>query len=179
MKTQKISIPIASVLLVIAITLSACQATELSETDIAPTVEILGPKNPYQAQNNRPAKTPEVRTDFWLEGISRLDTQGAVEVEVIPKEIRQMEGMLDFEVLLNTHSIDLSMDLAQLSILETDTGFSLTAAAWSGLPGGHHISGVLSFPAESDGLQALADASRIIITIRDIDAPERVFVWER
>jgi hypothetical protein len=98
---------------------------------------------------------------------------------VIPKEIRPTEGMFDFEVLLNTHSIDLSMDLAQLSILETDTGFSLTAAAWSGLPGGHHISGVLSFPAGSDGVQALIDASRITITIRDIDAPERVYVWER
>jgi hypothetical protein len=178
MKIQRSSILISSVLFAMAITLSACQPTELSETDIAPTVEILGPRNPYQANNNRPTKTPEVRTDFWLEGISRLDTQGAVEIEVIPKEIRLMEGMLDFEVLLNTHSIDLSMDLAQLSILETDTGFSLTAA-WSGLPGGHHISGVLSFPAESDGAQALADASRIIITIRDIDAPERVFVWER
>jgi hypothetical protein len=179
MNTQKISILISSVLLALAITLSACQATELSETDIAPTVEILGPKNPYQTKNNLPAKTPEVRTEFWLEGISRLDTQGAVEIEVIPKEIRLTEGMVDFDVFLNTHSIDLSMDLTQLSILETDTGFSITAASWSGLPGGHHISGVLSFPAESDGLQVLIDASRITITIRDIDAPERVYVWQR
>jgi len=173
------NILIASVLLATVIILSACQATEVSETDINPTVEILGPKNPYQADNNHPAKTPEVRAEFWLEGISRLDTQGAVEIEVIPKEIRLTEGMVDFDVFLNTHSIDLSMDLAQLSILETDTGFSLTAAAWSGLPGGHHISGVLSFPAESDSVQVLTDASRITITIRDIDAPERVYVWER
>jgi hypothetical protein len=56
MKTHKKSIPIASVLLVIAITLSACQATELSETDIAPTVEILGPKIPIKPKTTVPPK---------------------------------------------------------------------------------------------------------------------------
>jgi hypothetical protein len=161
----------------------ACRPTEQAQASAPSAVEILGPANPYQPAS-RSTKTSENDTTLidngsWFEGIARLDSQGAVEVEVIPRQFIPEEGRLDFDVALNTHSVDLSMDVAHLSVLETDTGLTVPAAAWSGQLGGHHISGVLSFPLGNDHKSLLSEATWIEITIVDIDAPERIFFWER
>jgi hypothetical protein len=44
--------------------------------------------------------------------------------------------------------------------------------------GGHHVVGTLSFPAETDGTTLLNKASRLTLTINDVDAPQRVFAWD-
>ncbi len=106
------------------------------------------------------------------------DEQGAVSVAVTPINLVAGVASLDFQVAMNTHSVDLSMDIAPLSTLATDTGRSVKAVSWDAAPGGHHVSGVLSFPATSDGMGFLSGASKLILTIRDVDAPERVFTWE-
>ncbi len=91
---------------------------------------------------------------------------------------RETNDTLDFEVSMNTHSVDLSMDLAQLSILETNVGATVSARSWSG-GSGHHVRGLLVFPASAlDGTSFVERASRIILTIRDVDALERVFIWD-
>ncbi len=59
------------------------------------------------------------------ESSTRTDEQGAVVVEVIPLNLDNPGQTLDFQVSLNTHSIDLSMDLATLATLTTDTGVEL------------------------------------------------------
>jgi hypothetical protein len=106
-----------------------------------------------------------------------VDEQGAVSVAVTPVDLRESAPTLDFEVAMNTHSVDLSMDLAALARLTTDNGHSVTATLWDAVPGGHHVSGVLSFPATMEGAAVLAGASQLTVTIRGVDAPERTFVW--
>ncbi len=106
-----------------------------------------------------------------------VDEQGAVSVAVTPLDLAAAGATIDFQVVMNTHSVELDMDLAGLATLETDGGLSLTPAAWDAASGGHHVSGVLSFPATVDGAPVLAGATRISLTIRGVDAPERVFAW--
>jgi len=114
-----------------------------------------------------------------LQDLARSDAQGAVEVTVSPSSwTRDAEGTLEFEVSMETHSVDLSMDLAQLATLETDTGLTLQALDWSGGEG-HHVTGVLRFPAASQqGQPLLEGASLLILTLRDVDAPSRQFQWD-
>lgn len=113
------------------------------------------------------------------QNLSRVDRQGAVEVAVTPIDPGDgSEGVIRFEVSMNTHSVDLSMDLARLSTLATDLGISLGAESWTG-GSGHHVSGQLDFPVYApDGTPLIGDAKKIILTIRDVDVSERVFEWQ-
>jgi hypothetical protein len=52
----------------------------------------------------------------------------------------------DFEVVLDTHSKELSDDLVKSAVLVTDTRTTHTPTAWQGdAAGGHHRKGVLRF----------------------------------
>jgi hypothetical protein len=113
------------------------------------------------------------------QNLERVDSQGAVEVAVIPAGFdMDQDGMLSFEISMNTHSVDLSMDLAKLSILATDHGVILNESSWTG-GNGHHVSGVLSFSARAaDGSPIMVGAQKITLIIRDVEVPERRFVWD-
>lgn len=123
--------------------------------------------------------SPVTTHNLWVEEVPRLDEQGAVAVEIVPLNPNNPGHTLDFRVALNTHSVDLSMDLAAQATLATDTGVEVKATLWDAPLGGHHVSGILSFPAGVDGKAVLEGANRMTITLVDLDAPERVFVWER
>lgn len=110
-------------------------------------------------------------------GETLVDEQGAVSVAVTPLNVGPGATTLDFEVAMNTHSVDLGMDLAALATLVTDTGVQVTADVWDASRGGHHVSGVLSFPAAAEDGDLLAGASRLTLLLRDVDAAERTFTW--
>jgi hypothetical protein len=109
---------------------------------------------------------------------TRIDEQGAVVFEVTPLNLGIPADTLDFDVAMNTHSVDLSMDLAALSTLSTDTGLSVQASKWDAVPGGHHVEGKLIFPSAHDGTPILEGASKLTLTIVEVDAPSRVFEWQ-
>ena len=101
-----------------------------------------------------------------------------VTVEVTPLNLGMPVDMLIFEVAMNTHSVDLSMDLATLSILTTDASSVMQTSLWDAPRGGHHISGNLIFPATEDGKSILAGATKFTLTITNVDVPTRAFEWE-
>jgi hypothetical protein len=101
-----------------------------------------------------------------------------VTVEVTPINLGMVGDNLVFDIAMNTHSVDLSMDLAQLSTLTTDAGKDIQAISWDAPRGGHHISGELVFPALVDGISILDGASKITLQIRDVDATMRTFEWD-
>jgi hypothetical protein len=115
----------------------------------------------------------------WVEEVPRSDEQGAVSVVIMPLNLNNAWETIDFQVNMNTHSVDLSMDLTVLTTLTTDTGYSVQATLWDAPAGGHHVSGRLSFPATVEDNPILDGVERITLTVEDVDAPERVFVWER
>ena len=79
-----------------------------------------------------------------------------------------------FEVSMNTHSVDLGVDMTAVSTLTDDQGKEYRPVSWDGDgPGGHHRSGVLEFPALE------GTPKSVTLVIRDIaKVPERVFQWD-
>ncbi len=110
--------------------------------------------------------------------LSRIDEQGAVVFEVTPLNLGTPSDTLEFDVAMNTHSVDLDMDLAALSTLSTDNGITVQASKWVAIPGGHHVEGKLIFPSAQDGTSVLDGASKLTLTIVDVDTPARVFEWD-
>lgn len=113
------------------------------------------------------------------ETLTRTDSQGAISVEVTPLNLAENGAQLEFEVALNTHSVDLSMDLAALATLRTDTGVTVEASLWDAPLGGHHVSGTLIFgSATEDGRAILEGARKVTLTISGLDVPTRTFEWD-
>jgi hypothetical protein len=109
--------------------------------------------------------------------LTRVDQQGEVVVQVTPLNLGVSGDTLDFEVALETHSVELSMNPANHTTLTTDTGMVVQATAWDGPLGGHHVSGKLIFPASVNGASVLDGATKLTMEIRDVDAELRTFEW--
>lgn len=149
---------------VLGLALAACSAARPLSVQTTPEV-VTG----SQAQVAEPADSQDM---------ARIDTQGAVTVEVVPDKLSDPGDELVFEVSMNTHSVDLSMDLAPLAILSVDNGSYVQATLWDAPVGGHHVSGKLTFPASVAGKALLDGATRLTLTINNVDVPQRVFTWE-
>lgn len=79
---------------------------------------------------------------------------------------------------MNTHSVDLGVNLAKNAVLTTDTGLTVSPVRWDAPSGGHHISGTLSFAPVVGDKVVLEGAARLTLTLRNVDVPERVFTWD-
>jgi len=155
----------------LALFLPACTPTS---ANLAPDVPatVIQPTG-YPATETIPASFPTAS-----ESLTRIDQQGSVTVAVTPLNFEQPGQTLDFQVSLETHSVDLSLDLATVATLTTDTGLVVQALSWGGPKGGHHVSGTLSFPSTQDGKPVMEGAKKLTLTIKDLDDPERVFIWD-
>ena len=109
---------------------------------------------------------------------TRIDEQGAIIIEITPLNLASPTDTFEFDVVMTTHSIDLSMDLATLSTLTTDTGVSVESTLWDAPLGGHHVEGKLIFPATTDDKPILEGATKLTLTIVNVDAPTRIFEWD-
>lgn len=148
-------------LLVLTLILAACSATP------APL-----------PSDSAPAPVSPSDSAAQFDSVMRTDEQGAIIFEVTPLDLASSADTLSFDIALTTHSIDLIMDLAATATLTTDTGITVQASLWDAPRGGHHVSGKLIFPATKDGKSILDGATKLTITILNVDAPSRVFEWE-
>ncbi|HLO14126.1 MAG TPA: hypothetical protein VK206_04795 [Anaerolineales bacterium] len=159
--------------------LAACSPSQA--TSIQPTLESPPVSNVASAPTptDNPALIPTLFPNAEANSdLARTDEQGMVVFQVTPLNLGTSADTLEFSVAMNTHSVDLSMDLASLSTLATDTGLTLQATKWDAIPGGHHISGKLLFPSMKDGKSILEGANKLTLTIVKVDADSRVFEWE-
>lgn len=164
------------IILILALSLAACS----SEPEVNPAAAALQASAPVtnQGESTQPINGGE-DPSYWVEEQPRLDEQGAVSVMITLLNLENAYETIDFQVAMNTHSVDLSMDLAALATLSTDTGYAVQAISWDAPAGGHHVTGMLSFPASVEDKPLLSGADKLTLTIVGVDAPERVFVWER
>ena len=125
-----------------------------------------------------PLQTNPRPTSALSDSATRVDEQGAIVIEITPVNLGASTDTLEFDVVMNTHSIDLNMDLATLATLTTDTGIALPATIWDAPRGGHHVEGKLIFLSRKDGNSILEGASRLELTIINVEVPSRVFEWE-
>ena len=163
-------------LLVLFLLVSCAPSQAVTEQPTAVASPVL---NVTSTPTDDPALLPTLFPNSNGKGeFTRIDEQGAVVFEVTPLNLGTPADTLDFDVAMNTHSVDLSMDLAVLSTLSTDTGITVQASKWDAVPGGHHVEGTLIFPSVQDGTSILEGASKLMLTIVDADAPSRVFEWQ-
>ena len=153
---------ITPIFLILTLIITACASATSSPLPTQP------PSDPVLAESVFP--------EFDL--ATRLDNQGAIIFEVTPLDLNQTTEPLEFNIVLTTHSIDLSMDLATTATLTTDTGVSVNSTLWDAPRGGHHVEGKLIFPATQDGKSILEGAGKLTLTIINVDALTRTFEWE-
>lgn len=157
------------------LSLAACAPAQVVTEPSAAIPQATPQPATVSPTESAPSAAPEVNSPDEL---TRLDEQGAIIVEVTPLNLGTATDTLEFDVAMNTHSVDLSMDLATLATLTTDTGITVSAATWDAPRGGHHVQGKLIFLATKDGVPVLEGVSRLTLTIANLDAPSRVFEWE-
>lgn len=162
--------------LILGLFLTACSGSASLVEDASAETGLFEPVSPKVVKEaSLPvSESSSVVTDAYK---TEVDDQGEVEVAITPLNLDTAATSLDFEVAMDTHSVDLSMDLSELAILTTDNGRSVEAVGWDAVPGGHHVSGQLSFPALLDGTPLLENASSLTLSIREIDVPTRIFTW--
>lgn len=94
---------------------------------------------------------------------TRTVTVGEVEVTMTPTRVD--DAGASFAIVLDTHSVELDLDIADTATLTVD-GQAWTAPAWNGAgPGGHHREGTLTFTA------AGAASGDAVLTIEGLDEP--------
>jgi len=166
--------------LALSLILAACGSNSVmvtNQTEAQPTLvsPIQTPVPPMEVSEAQP---PQAAAPTAQQLPELIDSQGAVTVIVKPLDLADQDQQLKFEVALETHSVDLSMDLAALATLTTDTGLTVQAILWDAPRGGHHVSGTLSFPSSVEGKGILDGASKLTLLIKGVDAPERAFAWD-
>lgn len=161
--------------LILSLALSACSATS---TPLPPSGTSLTNPQPDSVSTQSPDAVSGESSSPSNDTTMRIDQQGAIIVEITPLNLDSPTNTLEFDVVLTTHSIDLSMDLAAVSTLTTDTGVSVESTLWDAPLGGHHVEGKLIFPATKDGKPILEGATKLTLTIINVDAPTRIFEWK-
>jgi len=133
---------------------------------LLPAVVILGifwPKAEGQDQGGQDQELAE--------GLPvQENSEGNVTVVVTPTI---SASSFDFEIVMDTHSVELGTDMLEISELKNDQGESYSPTAWEGsAPGGHHRSGVLKFNLVSPRPKEI---ELIIVGIGGVD---RRFRWK-
>src|SRR3989344_5048688 len=103
---------------------------------------------------------------------TKTDEQGQVSIKITPQTFSGSQWK--FDVVLDTHSVDLNQDLTQIAELIDDKGGVYKPIAWEGsAPGGHHREGVLAF-------EGISPSSLFVeLKIKNVgDVPERLFKWD-
>lgn len=179
---MKYSIKILLLIVLSTILLAACTTVQPTAPEDRPAVASTSiPPSAPTATAPLPTvipATPYYPPDPVESDLARTDEQGEVVVIVTPINLGQPAETLDFEVALDTHSIDLSMDLAKLAELSTDKGVVVKPIKWDAPMGGHHVAGILSFPTTTNGVSILDGATALTITMKEVAAPERIFTWQ-
>jgi hypothetical protein len=105
---------------------------------------------------------------------TRTSPAQGVTVKVTPKVLAADAPVWEFAVVLDTHSADLSDDLAKSAALVGPKGERIAPSAWEGAaPGGHHRAGVLRFQPITP--QPVAVELQLQ---RPGESKPRVFRWE-
>ncbi len=109
-------------------------------------------------------------------GLVQSNTGGRVTIDV--EWIKEKDGLLIFDVSMNTHSVDLDgYDLGGLAVLRDDMGNEYHPVSWDSAAGDHHRRGTLTFPLPDSVSQE--KAKYIEMMIRDVAGiEERVLRWE-
>jgi hypothetical protein len=104
---------------------------------------------------------------------TKIDDQGSVTVAVTPLDISTEVVEWKFNVIMDTHSVELDQDMIKITVLVDDQGKEYKPLRWEGAEaGGHHREGVLIFN------QMIPTSKSIELKISTISDVVRSFVWQ-
>ena len=103
---------------------------------------------------------------------SKIDDQASVTVTVTPIILSVESEEWKFDVVMDTHSVELDQDMTKVAILTDDSGKEYGPVRWEGaLAGGHHREGILFFVPITPYPQHLK------LNIKDVGGVQRLFSW--
>ncbi len=103
---------------------------------------------------------------------TKTDEQANVTVTVIPSDLSVDSKEWKFDVVMNTHSVELDQDMIKATILINNPGEEYKPLRWEGAgPGGHHREGTLVFAPIKPYPQHLS------LIIKGIGDKDRAFAW--
>ena len=103
---------------------------------------------------------------------TKIDDQASVTVTVTPIILLVESEEWKFDVVMDTHSVELDQDMTEVAILTDDSGKEYSPVRWEGAPaGGHHREGILFFVPITPYPQHLK------LNIKDVGGVQRLFSW--
>ncbi len=119
---------------------------------------------------NNSAKLQNSATENWE---TKIDEQANVTVTVTPSELGVESKEWKFDVVMNTHSVELNQDMVEATILVDNPGEEYKPLRWEGTgPGGHHREGVLTFTRITPAPKSVE------LKISEIGGTVRSFYWQ-
>ena len=128
--------------------------------------------------NPKTVSTPPTQNNFDISGTvqkweSKIDDQASITVTVTPILLGEKSGDWKFDVVMDTHSVELDQDMTKVAILIDEQGKEYKARSWDGSPtGGHHREGVLTFS------KITPTPKSVKLKIFDIGGVVRAFNWQ-
>ncbi len=124
--------------------------------------------NPQNGQNS--VTNSESQTDLE----AKTNEEGPVKVKVTPSDVSKNLQVWKFNIILDTHSVELDYDLTKVATLVDEHGKEYKPISWEGPgPGGHHIDGNLIF----NPITPFPKEFEIrILSVGDV--AKRSFIWE-
>lgn len=117
-------------------------------------------------QNNSPISEA---VEKWE---SKVDDQASVTVTVTPTLLGETSADWKFNVVMDTHSVELDQDMTKVAILVDGQGKEYKAESWNGPTGGHHREGILTFS------KITPTPKSVELKISDIGGVVRTFDWQ-
>ncbi|MEK7060236.1 MAG: hypothetical protein AAB970_01285 [Patescibacteria group bacterium] len=102
----------------------------------------------------------------------KTDEQVAVTITVTPIDVSSKSKEWKFNVVMNTHVVELNQDLTKNAVLADDQGKEYKPIKWEGPVGGHHREGILIFN------QITPTPKSVELKISGIGDVIRNFVWQ-
>jgi hypothetical protein len=154
-------------LVVITIAILALFGVACSGTNAAPTTATAPVGYSSRSSSTDAGSNPAAAfKTLTVEG-------GSVSVAVTPIDLKQ-GAPADFEIAMNTHSVDLSADMLKVVVVRDDAGKEYAPTKWDGpAAGGHHRSGTIEFPALAGNVKS------VTLIVKGIaGVPERDYRWD-
>lgn len=149
----------AGILLLAGLLLAACGGTTA-----APTLNNAGRATSASSTTNSKTESPYAAQT--VEG-------GSVAVKATPLKM-QVNAPLEFEIAMDTHSVELADDMLKAVVLRDDNGMEFAPTTWDGPgAGGHHREGKIKFAPLTMSTKTLT------LVVKNIaGVPERLYKWE-
>ncbi len=104
---------------------------------------------------------------------TKTEEQASVTVVITPLDLSPNSKEWKFDVVMDTHSVELDQDMTKIAVLVDDQGKEYVPLRWEGAEaGGHHREGVLIFN------QILPMPKSVELKIYDMGDVVRSFSWQ-